>query len=104
MWIASRPVEVFVAVFTTNLPMIFDTIDGSSGGGGTGARKYYVGGPSSVNPLTILGDDGLEHIVHSISLYELEVFGTSADPEHPRDRVYVFKRVEARNERRVMRD
>ncbi|KAI2473632.1 hypothetical protein F4781DRAFT_139490 [Annulohypoxylon bovei var. microspora] len=113
-------IEAFVAVFTTNLPMIFplfkawlkpvfgdsskpyvkrsgfNTIGGGggSGSGGSASRKRYMGGPPSVNPLTTLGNDSLENMVHGISLQELEVTGASAAPGHPRDAVYVSKQVD----------
>ncbi|KAI0889716.1 uncharacterized protein GGS22DRAFT_148981 [Annulohypoxylon maeteangense] len=116
-------VEAFVAVFTTNLPMIFplfkawlkpvfsesnkpyvkrsgfNTIGGGSGGsGGSASRKRYMGGPPSINPLTTIGNDSLEHIVNGISLQELEVSGSAADPKHPRDGVYISKKVEVTSE------
>ncbi|EMR63676.1 hypothetical protein UCREL1_9373 [Eutypa lata UCREL1] len=112
-------VEAFVAVFTTNLPMIFplfktwltpllrsssrsykmrsgfNTIGGGSGSGGSvsaGRKRNMRGGPPSVNPLTNISlNNSQEQIVRGIPLKELEISGAPAAPGHSSNVVYVSK-------------
>lgn len=119
--------EAFVAVFTTNLPMIFplfktwlapwfvsssqsykirsgfNTIGGGSGGSGGGesaGRKRNMRGPPSVNPLTTLSlNNSREQMVASvIPLQELEISGAPAAPGHSSNVVYVSKQFDLTTE------